>query len=366
MRNILRGRCVLALAVAAVAVVSAVPATSLARTSKAGSTDASVQTLNVAVPLIDTPFAVVYAAQALHYYSKVGIKVNLQFVGANTVASLVAGQADVAMFGTGQSFLPVIQGKSTTVIYDFLQNGNGASVIVGANSTAQSLTDLSGKSVGVLGVGGSSYGFGQIYSNYVATHGGQAFKIVSQPTTTALIDAVASGQIDAVVGSGSWATTAIEANKAKLLLDSSKPDTVKPFLIGPVAEASIFGLTDTMKKKKETITRFLTAVVMAQRWMSKSLPITIATKVNPVAQFATIPLKTLLVSARYNKAFWPKTDGTITPTFWGTTLQNIATWNLPGVDVANPQFSFAQRVDMSYLKTAIKRADALQPTKKKK
>ena len=365
MRNILRGRCVLALAVAAVAVVSAVPATSLARTSKAGSTDASVQTLNVAVPLIDTPFAVVYAVQALHYYSKVGIKVNLQFVGANTVASLVAGQADVAMFGTGQSFLPVIRASRPPSSTTSSRTETARPSIVGANSTAQSLTDLSGKSVGVLGVGGSSYGFGQIYSNYVATHGGQAFKIVSQPTTTALIDAVASGQIDAVVGSGSWATTAIEANKAKScrLVEAGHRQAVpdragcRGLDLRPDGHDEEEEGDDYPLPHRGRHGAALDVEVSADQ---------IATKVNPVAQFATIPLKTLLVSARYNKAFWPKTDGTITPTFWGTTLQNIATWNLPGVDVANPQFLFAQRVDMSYLKTAIKRADALQPTKKKK
>jgi ABC-type nitrate/sulfonate/bicarbonate transport system substrate-binding protein len=349
-------RCLAVLACASGVLVLAASGASAA--TKTGEAKRATLELTVAVPLVDTPFAVVYAAQALQYYKQAGVKVNVQFVGANTIASLVAGQADVAMFGTGQSFLPVVQGKPTTVIYNFLANGNGASLAVRSDSPYTSVQQLSGKRIGVLGVGGSSYGFGQIYSHYVATHGGQAFTIISQPSITALVDGVVSGQLDGVVGSGSWFAGAMEQGKAKLLLDSTKSAFVKPLLIGDVAEASIFGLTDKLKAKREAVTRFLTAVVKAQRWMSKNPAKVIAAKINPVGGFALIPLHTLIVSGLYNKHFWTPTEGVITPALWQSTLTNIATWNLPGIDVANPQFSFSQRVDMSYLAAARKRAGA--------
>lgn len=306
--------------------------------------------LTVAVPLVDTPFAHVFLAQAKGYFDDAGVKVNVKNAGANVLSSLTSGQSDLVMFGAGLSLVPAQAGKPTNIIYSFLGNGNAAAVAVGANSDVKSLADLSGKRVGVLGTGGSSFGFGTIYSKYVVDHGGQAFKTVSVGDLPSLVNSLVSGRIDAVVGTGSWFAQAISQHKARLLLDPTDPNVRKQFIgDGNFMEAGVFGLKDNLASKHDAVVRFIKAIKRANDDLQSESPQTIADTLRKLPEFKAVSAGDLATSAKYNKSFWAPTDGVIDQQNWTDSLKIYGTWNLPNINVKSPDFAYDKMIDPSFL-----------------
>lgn len=305
-------------------------------------------TVRLGVAVADAPFASVFIASARGYFAQAGIDVRMQATGANTIASVVSGQVDLGMFGTGQALLPVKQGKATTVIYNFLGAGNAGAVGVAADSPVRRLEDLAGKRVGVLGGGGASFGWGQIYSEYAKKNGAGPFNVISQGQVGTLVSSVASGQLDAVVGTGSWFYT---NPKIRVLVDPTQPDVKAKFVGEPYAEASIFGLSSWVRDNRELVTRFLAALMQADQVLRSTSAADIAAQLARDPAFAGQSQQTIEASVRYNQSFYSPTKGNISAADWNISLARFSAWNL-GITASAPEYSYAQRVDMSYLRDA--------------
>ncbi len=312
-----------------------------------------VESFSVAIPGAQSAFALPYLAEELGFFKDAGVAVTFTSgVGSNGTSLVVTGQADVTMFGTTASFPPVAQGRSTTSIFSHIGGGVGANVAVLANSRYQSLMDLSGQRVAVIGTTGAGYGETQVYSKYVVDHGGKPFEIVPASNATTMVDMLKAGRAAATVSNKGFYAQSLVDGTFRLIVDMANLADRTRYFGGYFAEATIFGLTDNLKTRKEATIRFLVGIDKANTWLLKHKPSEVASVLQKHPFFAPIPANLLEFDIESTTPFETTTRGRITQQMWNLSLQIFSTWNTPGVDVSSPDFSYAKRVDMSYLDAA--------------
>jgi NitT/TauT family transport system substrate-binding protein len=314
----------------------------------------SEPTITIALAATGSPFSPVYVAQALGYFTKQGVNVNVINNAASTgVALMASGKADLMAIGPGPVFSLNQQGKHTAIIYNIYSGGAGA-VEIAANSKATSLADLSGERVGTLGIGGSSYGYAAVYSQYVATHGGKPFNIVSYGTQSLLISALLTGQISAAVDSASWFASEISGNKASLLVNTLSPGWASTYNIpAGVSDGAIFGLSSDLSAKQGAIVKFLKAVVQGAQYVNSHTPAQTAATMKKLSAFSTETLAEVTADVTDNQHFVGVDQGKINSSTWAQQLKIYALWGMKGVNVTESEFPYSQLVNMTYLNQAL-------------
>jgi ABC-type nitrate/sulfonate/bicarbonate transport system substrate-binding protein len=312
--------------------------------------------LTVAIPLTDTPFAPVFVAEALGYFDDAGVDVTItNNVGGNGLTLITSGQADLLMLGPGGVFGLVQQGKPASIVYDTYSGGSG-SITVLEGSPFKSIQDLAGKRVGVFGVGGASYGYASVYSDFVVGKGGDPFEITPIAQQSALIGALLAGQLDAVVGSKSWFSSQLDSGEVRVVLDSSDPKNQEQFVgFKGFPEGTIFGLSDALAAKHEAVVRFLSAVARGGAYIHDSTPAEIAKTLTSLDVFDSQTIEQVTTSITINQPFLSVDDGVITAATWKKSLALYGRWGLTGVDTTDPIFDYDNMVDMSYLEEALAR-----------
>jgi NitT/TauT family transport system substrate-binding protein len=345
----------------AAASMAVVLAGALAACSSAGSSSGSdaaaaksEPTVTIALAATGSPFAPVYVAQAQGYFSKLGVNVNVINNAASTgVALMASGKADLMAVGPGPVFSLNQQGKHTEIIYNIYSGGAGA-VEVATESKAKSLADLSGERVGTLGIGGSSYGYAAVYSQYVSAHGGKPFTIVPYGTQGLLINAVLTGQVAAAVDSASWFASEISAGKAHLLVNTSSAGWAQTYNIpAGVSDGAIFGLSSNLSSKRDAIVKFLEGVSEGTQYVDSHTPGEIAATMKKLDAFSTETLQEVTADVTDNQHFVGVDQGKINSSTWAEQLKIYALWGMKGVNVTESEFPYSQLVDMSYLNQAL-------------
>jgi ABC-type nitrate/sulfonate/bicarbonate transport system substrate-binding protein len=356
----------------AVAVVSAVLLLVAACGSGGGSPaghDSPMETVTVIGPNSDPGSAAnLYLADALGYFNDAKVKVKrLDAAGATGVALLTAGQADLLITGLTGGFALVKRGVPVSVIWSDLGGAANAAIAVPVGSSAQSVSDLSGKKVGTIGSTGSVFGFVNLYSNQVADEGGKAFKISSFNDSTTLINAVESGAVDGGGGSRAIWANSLATGKVRLIADTTEV-AARTKLLGAewTAETGYVGIAKNLKAKKEAMTRFLMAMTRANAYLNSHTPEEIAKVLQPDPLFKTLTPQTIAGSVGAQFPFYTPYNGQIPEDLWKPTLHEFTRWDIPTVGNVSDDdaFSYDKIVDMSYLKEAQDRLgpDALAPT----
>jgi ABC-type nitrate/sulfonate/bicarbonate transport system substrate-binding protein len=320
--------------------------------SPGGSAPKDVVSLSVgtAAPVMD--FADVYVAEQKGYFKQAGVNVDIHSgVGASGLNSIVAGQLDLLMFGTGQALIPAGKGIDMKIVYNQMGAGDSGAVAVAASSPYKKLTDLSGKSVGVLGVGGSSFGWGEYYSSYSAKHGGSAWNVTQSPSTTDQVNGVIAGHYAALVSTGSLLEGQLASNQLRLLVDPSAAAGQK-YVPAQYAETVTFGIGKTLQAKKTAVTRFVAGMRAADAWLQTADPSDIANVIKGDSAWDGQSIESMTLGAEYEKKFFAPSLGQINPALWSATLKQLGYWGLPEVNLSDKTYSYGQRVDMSYLKAA--------------
>jgi ABC-type nitrate/sulfonate/bicarbonate transport system substrate-binding protein len=293
-------------------------------------------TLSVGTAAPLTNFSDIYIAEARGYFDQAGVDVDIQSgVGANGLNSVVSGQLDLLMFGTGQALIPAGKGQDTVVVYNQIGAGEGAALAVKADSPYQTPEDLAGKRVAVLGVGGSSYGWGQYFSAFSENETGQAYDLQQSNAVGDQVNGILSGHFDGMVSTGALLTAQIADGSVRLVVDPGSPDAAK-YVPAQYVETCTFGIRDNLESKREAVTRFLAAM----QELKKS------------TAFDGQSVESLAAGAAYDQPFFAPSLGEISEGLWSSTLDQLSFWGLPDVDLAADTFSYGSRVDMSYLNDA--------------
>jgi NitT/TauT family transport system substrate-binding protein len=317
------------------------------------SSAAQVAPINIALAATGGPFAPIFIGQSEGYFAKEGVTVNFTTNAASTGAALLtSGRVDLFMVGPGPVFSLNSQGKNAQIIYNTYSGGGGA-VILPAASTVKSIMDLSGKRIGTLSVGGSSYGLARIYSQYVVDHGGKPFAIVPFGTQGTVVNALTSGQVDAAIDSKSWFVTVLSDGKAKMLIDPSKGQNAMFQVPQGVSDGAIFGLADDMSSKKDSVVRFLKGVNDAMKFIKSHSAAQIAASLMKLPAFNDQTIAQITADVSTNLPFLGVDNGIINGDDWAGQIGVYAQWGIKGIDVSTNQFPYDKIVNMSYLNQAL-------------
>jgi NitT/TauT family transport system substrate-binding protein len=315
---------------------------------------ATVQRLTIAIPATQPDFTYPYIAQANGYFARSGVQVTfLNASGANAPTLVASGRADLTMFGTPTIFFPALQGRPTSVVYNFIGGGQGGLLAVRSGSPYRRLSDLNGKRVASLGVGGSSYGFANQYS---AAAGGDGFNVIPLSDPATIAGSLRAGQIDAAVGPKGWFSAGLADGSFRLLIDTTIPAVSNRWVGGYEAETAIWGLTSNLRKKREAVTRFLVAIARADVWVRTHTPDEIADRLQTLEVFKPVNSDALVDGLGFQAHFWTKYRGHVNQKLWTKSLGVFRRWKIAGLTYQGPEYSYQRRIDMSYLVQALKRA----------
>ena len=322
--------------------------------------------LTVVTPNLDPSGAItIYLADNLGLFKKFGVNVSrINGVAAGSVPLLTSGKADIIDEGATTAFPVAKQGMQISEIYNDIGGGALGGIAVAANSPYKTLNDLSGKKVGTVGTTGTQYGFTNLFSNDAKEKAGKGFTIVPLADNTTLINSVESGAIAGAGGSRSLFAPAMKDGKVRMLVDTTDP-AQRQELLGATytSDTGMTGLKKNLQSKREAVTRFLQALVMANSYILSHPLSDVANVIAKDKLFNTLPEGQVLDHLTAQKPFLTPNRGYVSETLWNTTLNLFTRWQIPTIgDVKNDsKFSYSSVIDMSYLTAAMKRQGVTVP-----
>jgi ABC-type nitrate/sulfonate/bicarbonate transport system substrate-binding protein len=340
--------------------VLALGATSVsAQPEAAGATashSASADRLKIALPGNSVFQALVYIGAAKHYFQKLGLAVEIQdLLGAGVNNLVVAGQADVSSFTPTVPMLTAKQGKPLSIFYAFGGGGAGGSLMVrsGITSLAQ-LKSISNCKVTSLGAGASSYAF---FFQLKRSLGLSNCTLNPLPTFGAQLGAVASGNVDAIVGSLSSFYGAISAGQVHVLLDASKPAIRKQYYSDPpgILEVTLYGTKANLSAKRPAIIKLIKGMNQARQFLNHHTPAQVAAVLNAFQPFTTISPGDIPKAVSYLRPFFASgnSNGYITQGQWNQSLQGYKDFGIAGFDASDSTYTYKNMIDMSYYDQAL-------------
>jgi ABC-type nitrate/sulfonate/bicarbonate transport system substrate-binding protein len=319
--------------------------------SASGGSQAQVPVVSVSLPSADPLSSDVILAQQLGYFDKLNVKLDIVATGVTGMDEVSAGRRDLELSGTPSAFPPSAAGHATEVIYCWALGDVQGGIAVGSNSSIKTLMELSGKSVGVVGAGGAAYGTAKYYSAYIVQHGGKPLNIITATNLSTVNAQVISGRLAASVGPLSYFQPSVAADKMRILLDPSSPGSQQIF--GSLVGNSIWGLKSVIAENPVGIERFLAGVRAAAGYIAQHTPAQIAAIIKNSPILAGFTEASIITSLQGLKPFLGSTQGEISESQWNASLNQFKSWGLT-VDVMDPQFSYQNFVNMSYLNAASK------------
>lgn len=333
---------------------------SSAAPSGGGLSTSKPATLSVATPtVVPGTFSQVYLAQELGYYKDENLTVNIKTgVARSTLSLITSGQVDLAVFGATAALTLRAQGKDAKVLYNLDGGGQLANVAVKANSPIKSLNQLAGKSVGATTPTGAQGGWTNLLSSKVQKATGKGFKIDYLGSETVLVNSLETGAIAAAVVPKSFVTPDIDSGKLRLLVDTTKSAERQKYLGLSNAndtEGCIFGINSDLTAKKNAVTRFFVALNRANTYLNTHSGAQVGAVLARMPVFKQAGAKTLGKEIATPHPYFNQTHGLITSSNWQASLDIFKKWGkaAPPNVATDSKYSYAQAVDMSYLKAAL-------------
>lgn len=205
-------------------------------------------------------FAPAFAALELGFFEEAGVKVAIVPLRGSAVAeeALAAGHVEIIDHVVAYTGRAVSRGGPPRVIATVSSGFLGWSLIVRADSPIQNVRDLVGKRVGV----GPRLSVGDMAAQRLTDQVSGRFEIIHNGPG-ALVPALRSGEIDAMLFSASVAQREVTAGNARMILD----------LTDPADRTAIYGYAasaEAREKRAEDLRRFLAAVLRATAYMKQN------------------------------------------------------------------------------------------------
>lgn len=322
-----------------------------------------VDSLSVITPNADPSTVTnLFLANALGYFDDANADIEIiNGAGAAGASLLVSGEADLLLSSATIGFPLAAQGQPISLVFSDVGGGLGAGLSVAEESSYEDLEDLSGKKVGTIGTTGGTYGFANLLSQTVVDDGGEPFEIVAFNDATTMLNALVSGQVDAVSASAGTVATLVAEGKVRNIIDTTDLDQRQEYIGSDYTiDTGYAGLRENLDAKRESVVRFLEALTRADEYRTSHTPEEIATILAKDELFAALSVEQITQSVEARMPFYTPDGGEISETAWDETLSWFTRWDIPtlGDVAADPTFSYDEVVDMSYLTEAQERLAA--------
>jgi NitT/TauT family transport system substrate-binding protein len=326
---------------AALAATIAVPA--LAQVEK--------KNVTIATASLGLPYLPLVLANKLGYFKEEGVTVEIAAFsgGSKALEALIGGSADVVSGAYSHTINLATKGEK---LKSFLVQVRypGLAIGVGKQKAAQvkSVKDLKGMKIGVSAPGSSTH----MIVNYALTKEGikpDEVSIIGVGTSAAAVQALKSGQIDAIINSDPVMAMLEEGGDAVILHDLRTEAGTTKLFGSAYPEAGFYAKADFIAKNPNTIQALTNAAVRAEQWIAKATPDQVADAVPPE----------LLLNDRalYIKAFTKmrqsiSPDGTMTEA-GAKTVRDVLMAFSEDIRAAAPKVDLSQTYDNRFVEKAL-------------
>src|SRR5688572_20978057 len=225
--------------------------------------------IKIAVTSLTAGNKVTYIAIAEGFFKEANVEVTtIDAAGPNLLNLVVSGQADLGQGSMTNVLTATLQDKPMKVLFQY--QGNAAGGFLAAKNEYTSLSQI--KRVGAGGPGTSIFG----YCNFFKAAAKATWECVPMESYTVRKAAFLSGQIDAVMDVYAQLYDMVEKGQAKPMIDVRKPEVRRLYMKEDTGDAGIWGLTETLEKKREAVTRFMTGIGKAVAWIDSHSDLEIA------------------------------------------------------------------------------------------
>jgi NitT/TauT family transport system substrate-binding protein len=245
-------------------------AASLLACSRRGNTAASVTLAVGGKSLIY--YLPLTIAERLGFFSAAGLSVQIVDFAAGSLAlrSLVGGSADVVAGAFEHTVSMQAKGQKTRA---FVLLGRAPQIVVGVSKRAlpdfHSVSELRGKKVGVTAPGSSTH----VLLEYVLKRAGIAgaeVSIIGVGTGASAVDAVRSGQIDALSNLDPAIATLERSGELVVISDTRSVAESDRVFGGPMPGGCLYALQPFIDAHSDTVQALASALVRANAWIQRS------------------------------------------------------------------------------------------------
>jgi ABC-type nitrate/sulfonate/bicarbonate transport system substrate-binding protein len=305
--------------------------------------------ITIAVTSLTAGNAVTYIALAEGFFKEANVEVKtLDAAGPNLLNLVVSGQADLGQGSMTNALTATLQDKPMKVLFQY--QGNAAGGFLAAKNEYTSLSQI--KRVGAGGPGTSIFG----YCNFFKAAAKATWECVPMESYTVRKAAFLSGQIDGVMDTYAQLYDMVEKGQAKPMIDVRKPEVRRLYMKEDTGDAGIWGLTETLEKKREAVTRFMTAIGKAVTWIDTHTDLEVGQSLKKLKTYEALTVENLAGQEKNYREVNHPNKGYITEAAWRVDLDGWALWGLGEAitsKINDPIFSYQQRVDMSFYEAGI-------------
>jgi ABC-type nitrate/sulfonate/bicarbonate transport system substrate-binding protein len=299
------------------------------------------QSLSIGVGAVGAFAAPIYLAEINGYWKDAGLNVSISNAGANLITLVAGGRIDLGYAGITSAFVPVSQGKDTTVVFggDMAASTSVLAGIAGITSPDQC------KRVTTASTGTSAATWASVYKQDLHESG---WDIDNVTDPTAELATVLTGQSQCIVGTYLSMAQGFTTGKLHFLINPSDPSTI-PSAVQALQQApgaSLFGLTDTLSKKQAALEPLEAGLIKAMQYMKSTPPATQAAALRTNGDWKSQDTATIVDTLNAEIPFLNPGNGLIPESSWAPALQ-FAKFVVPAVDPTAQEWSYAARVDMS-------------------
>lgn len=265
-----RKSALLAVAAATALAAAAGCSSSNSGTKTAGAASAAPVTVKIAVSNVtNQSYIPLILGQRLGLFAKQGLNVQVTSVpnGSQTFTEMLSGQVDGVVGFYDHNIDLNAKGTATESVVQLLQ-APGMVEIVRADEagTITSPANLSGKNVGITGLGGST----EFLADYLASHNGVPVSqihpvgVAAGPTFVA---AMQHNQIDAGITTEPTISALLSKHLGKVIADMRSVAGTQAALGGPYPGTSLTLKTSWVNTHTATVQKLVNALVQALRWI---------------------------------------------------------------------------------------------------
>lgn len=254
--------------------------------------------------------------------------------------NVVSGRSDLAFTGITQAFVPVDQGKETTIIYGFI--GGGAQAFVGGIPEHDSVGDC--ETLVTLTEGTGAYAWAlEVQRAFDAD-----FEITTLGDPALLAPAVVSGQADCYLMTYERMAPQLAAGDMVVLFDPREKDSAPDGFPTDLVEGGVWGLTETIDAKREAITRFLAAMDAGVADMRTKTAEEVIAILRQDPTFQATEEAAQIVSFEVSEPLISPNEGYLDEEGFEALIDFAQLAGQAFIDPDDPAWSYGARVDMSY------------------